>query len=670
MQENRAFDHYYGSLRGVRGFNDRAATPTRFGHDTFMQPLWPHNGTSYMLPFHVQAMTTAAMCMDAPLMEYFTNMGIVDGGRYDYWNVVREAGMGMSFFNRSDLPYYYALCDGFVVGDHYFQSSFTETNPNRMHLFTGSNGLSVGGLPVLYNIEPNPGYEWETMAETLQAANVSWRVYQQHDNFDDNAFAWFRTFQEAQPGSVWFDKGMYRAHDVVAEFTADLAAGTLPQVSWIVGPTNLSEHASYHPAAGEDFSARILRAVQAHPDMYRKMVFILNYDEGGQFYDHLWSPVPPLDQPADGVSTATTKGEVFPFFNASLPIGLGYRVPLIIVSPWTRGNIVYSDVLDHTSVIQLLEQRFNVTCPNISPWRRATAGDMLDAFDWDHPDYSWPELPNTSTYAAEAQYECEHNPAPAVPAEQAFPQQEPGVRIARALRHYFAVSFSISTDGGPALAVRISPSPVSRSGSFIWYDVRRIDTVDPQRFLVEPGKAATAAFPVNPSNYSFALHGVNGFVRTHRGEALPPVMATLLENPSSEAVELRFVRTAAANSGLELALVVTDNAYNTPGSPWAVVLPAGVQETSLTLNISASGFWYDLTAAPGPGGQAAWEQRFMGHMEVGRDTVSDPAMGAGLPGSLYGDRPASPAPLPDSVRYFKRRAGSHKDAKYYKRDEL
>ena len=223
MQENRAFDHYFGMLQGIRGFNDRTATPTRFGKDTFTQPIWPHNDTAYMLPFHVQTMTSAAMCMDAPFMEFFTNLGIVDGGRYDYWNVVREAGMGMSYFNRSDLPYYYSLYDNFLVGDHYFQSTFTETNPNRMHLFTGSNGLSVGSLPVLYNLEPTPGFEWQTMAETLEASNISWRVYQQHDNFDDNAFAWFKTFQEAKPGSVWYDNGMYRAENIVEELKRDMA---------------------------------------------------------------------------------------------------------------------------------------------------------------------------------------------------------------------------------------------------------------------------------------------------------------------------------------------------------------------------------------------------------------------------------------------------------------
>ena len=668
MQENRAFDHYYGTLQGVRGFNDRAATPTRLGKDTFTQPVFPANDTTYMLPFHVQAMTTSAMCMDAPTMEFFTNMGIVDGGRYDYWNIVREAGMGMSYFNRSDLPYYYSLYDNFLVGDHYFQSSFTETNPNRMHLFTGSNGLSVGQLPVLYNTEPDPGYEWPTMAETLEAANISWRVYQQHDNFDDNGFAWFKTFQEAKPGSVWYDKGMYRSRDLIQEFESDIKAGTLPKVSWLVGPTNLSEHATYHPAAGEDFSARILKVVQAYPDVYKKMIFILDYDEGGQFYDHLWTPVPPLNQPVDGISTVTTKGETFPFFEKSLPIGLGYRVPLIIISPWTRGNIVYSDVLDHTSVIQLLEYRFNVTCPNISPWRRATVGNMLSAFDFEHPDYSWPTaLPNTSSYPADAQYECDNLPAPTVPAEQSYPIQEKGVRIARALQHYFAVNVTLNQT---SITVSISTNPASRSGSFIWYDVQRIDTIDPKRYLVEPAKSISDSFPINPNNFSFALHGVNGFVRSHRGSSVPSCTVNLRENPSSDEIDLVFTRTDRSSVDSVESFIVEDKGYKTPGSPWKVSIPSGKMSTVWSLNATASGFWYDLLVKPSAD---QWEQRFMGHMEVGYDTISDPAMAAGVPSLLYGERDATPALLPDSVRMFKRKtSATHKDAMYHKptKDEL
>ena len=257
------------------------------------------------------------------------------------------------------------------------------------------------------------------------------------DNFDDDANFWFATFQEAKPGSPLYDKGVARSAELIADLDKDLAAGVLPSVSWIVGPANVSEHATWHPSAGEDYTARILATIQKYPDVYAKTIILLMYDEGGQFYDHHWAPNPPLN--GEGASTVTTVGED----NGGLPIGLGFRVPLLVVSPWSRGDIVLSETFDHTSVLRLLEVRFNVTCANISPWRRAITGDLTNAFDWAQPDFSWPSLPDTSDYVREAAEECANLPAPSVPAEQSFPLPELGTRRSRALPYEFVV-----VDGG------------------------------------------------------------------------------------------------------------------------------------------------------------------------------------------------------------------------------
>lgn len=155
-----------------------------------------------------------------------------------------------------------------------------------MMLFSGSNGLSVGEEAVLENIEPRPGYNWTTMAEILEENKISWKVYQQVDNFDDNAFAWFNSFQRAQPGSALYDKGMKRYPNAIKEFEKDLQENSLPQVSWIIAPTEKSEHATNHPAAGEDWTAQLLKALQNAPNVYAKSAFILNYDEGGIRYMH------------------------------------------------------------------------------------------------------------------------------------------------------------------------------------------------------------------------------------------------------------------------------------------------------------------------------------------------------------------------------------------------
>ena len=185
MQENRAADHYFGSLNGFRGFNDRAAQLLPSGLPAFAQPSDTRNpGKDYILPFPAWTLNTSSICMAAPTMEYLVDLAMFNGGRLDAWCTAREPGMGMSYMTREDLPYYYALYDSFTVADQYFQSTFTCTDPNRLHLFTGSNGLSVGEPAVVDNNIPHGGLGWESMGETLEAAGISWRVLQQEDNFD------------------------------------------------------------------------------------------------------------------------------------------------------------------------------------------------------------------------------------------------------------------------------------------------------------------------------------------------------------------------------------------------------------------------------------------------------------------------------------------------------
>ena len=178
MQENRAFDHYFGSLQGVRGFNDRTTIPSSHGHENvFYQPVSTDNEGDYMLPFRVDKDQSNMMCMPAPEMLYETDLKIFNDGRMDAWNTARDPGYGMSYFTREDLPYYYTLYDNFLVGDQYYQSTFTQTNPNRLHLFSGSNGLSVGQEAMLDNTEPRPGFNWTTIAEILEENNVTWQVF-------------------------------------------------------------------------------------------------------------------------------------------------------------------------------------------------------------------------------------------------------------------------------------------------------------------------------------------------------------------------------------------------------------------------------------------------------------------------------------------------------------
>eukprot|EP01034_Spumella_vulgaris_P026554 gene26554-33154_t len=248
-------------------------------------------------------------------------------------------------------------------------------------------------------------------ADIFESRNISWKIYQQQDDFDNNAFMWFEWFRSYAAGSDVYDKGQTRYADLVAEFESNMEAGTLPEVSIIIAPKALSEHAPAHPPAGEDLTARLLQALQRNPKVYAESAFILHYDEGGQFFDHHWAPTPPLDSHAVNCSTVTVEGEsnnITSIFieDQSQPIGLGFRVPAIIISPWTRGNIVVSEIFDHTSVIRFLEVRFNFTSNNISPWRRAMTGDLTSFFDFEKPNYTWPLLPDTSSYVEDTDRHC------------------------------------------------------------------------------------------------------------------------------------------------------------------------------------------------------------------------------------------------------------------------
>jgi phospholipase C len=679
MQENRAYDHYYGTHQGVRGFNDRAAVPLRSGFNSLYQPVDQSDLSKYQLPFHTSTMSTSSICMPAPAMDYVHDMLIINEGRYDSWNTGRPAGMGQAFFNRSDLPYYYTLYESFVAGDQYFQSTFTCTDPNRLHLFSGSNGLSMGFLPVLDNTEPVPGWSWETMGETLENAGVSWKVYEQADNFDDNGFSWFASFQKAKPGSPLFDKGQARSADLMEDLRADLAAGKLPQVSWIVGPANVSEHATYHPSAGEAYMSTFIDIIKSFPDVYAKTAIVLNYDEGGQFVDHHWTPTPPSSTPADGMATMETQNEIVKV--TGTPNGLGFRVPLLVVSPWTRGNIVLSEVFDHTSVVRLIERRFNVSCPNISPWRRAVCGDLTSAFDFAHPDFSWPALPDTSNYVKDAETECDTLPAPSVPATQSYTPQEPGTRVSRALPYTFLVSDALSAAAPYTFTVTINVTGAA-GAPFLMLDAPNLATAAPRKFALNAGTGIVDVpqplKPAGASKYALSLHGPNGFVRQFAGDAAQASAAGLSAALSYDAAGGNVVLQLAAGAGAAATFTVSDNAYGLAGSPWSVPVPAGGRVAfPVAVCGAAVGCWYDLSVSEAPTMAASgFQRRFMGRMETGADSISDPAMAAGVPANagrpltgLDRDMPRSADPaahpeVPESHRSWPRTEGEDADHKW------
>jgi phospholipase C len=406
MQENRSFDHYFGTLPGVRGFSDSTAIRLPDGNPVFRQPH-PGHAQGYLTPFRYDTRTTSAQATPGTDHSWPTQHQAWDGGKMDQW-VAAKGPYTMGYFTQDDIPFHWALAQAFTVCDNYHCSVFGPTNPNRLYMWTGMiDPRGTGGGPVTDDspAQDNVILSWTTYPERLERAGISWQVYQEEDNFDDNALAWFTQFARAPAASPLAQRGMRKR--AAGWFEADARAGRLPQVSWLVAPTAQSEHPDYFPAAGAEYIASKLDAIAADEDLWHKTLFILCYDENDGLFDHVPPPAPP----------AGTAGE----FVGGEPIGLGFRVPAIVISPWSAGGHVCSDVLDHTSLIRILERRFGVTEPNISAWRRRTCGDFTTALRFSGGAAGYPRSPSAISLAAAraglltAQREVFANPDPLIP---------------------------------------------------------------------------------------------------------------------------------------------------------------------------------------------------------------------------------------------------------------
>jgi phospholipase C len=268
---------------------------------------------------------------------------------------------------------------------------------------------STRGGPIIRNTTPNGPYRWTTYAERLQRARVPWKVYVENDDFGLNMFINFESFQNAGPGDPLHDNGL--AISDVGAFEEDARHDRLPAVSWILPSGVECEHPDRLPAAGADFVGRKLAAIAANPKVWRKTALILNYDENDGLFDHVPPPIPPPCTPGEFV-----KGE---------PVGGGFRVPAVIVSPWTAGGWVASERFDHTSVLRFLEAFTGVEEPNISEWRRHTFGDLTSAFRFHERHTSFPTLPGTGRALAEAEWSVANLPEPILPegGDQTHPAQ-------------------------------------------------------------------------------------------------------------------------------------------------------------------------------------------------------------------------------------------------------
>ena len=421
MQENRSFDHYFGTLSGVRGFDDPSALTLSTGKNVFHQPD-PQNPNGYLLPFHLDTSSTNAQKLPSTSHAWRVQHRAWNGGKMDSWVPAHRDADGehgpytMGYFKREDIPFHYALAEAFTICDAYHSSVMGPTWPNRLYWMTGTiDPEGSSGGPIIANKVPPQGYGWTTYAERLEQAGVDWGVYQYGavGKRWHNMFKLFTRFRDAPANSPLVVKGMPDTDE--DRFAHDVLNDRLPTVSWMFPSDVENEHPDHLPAAGANFIGRRLSELAANPDVWAKTVFILNYDENDGLFDHVPPPVPPAGTPRE--------------FVQGLPIGGGFRVPCIIVSPWTVGGWVCSQPFDHTSVLQFLERVTGVREPNVTDWRRQTFGDLTSAFRFEQPTRRSPVLPGTSDLLRIAQHTAETLPNPPIPqAAQRQPSQEKGGR--------------------------------------------------------------------------------------------------------------------------------------------------------------------------------------------------------------------------------------------------
>ncbi len=409
MQENRSFDHYYGTYRGVRGFDDHP----RDSLGAFAQK-WPGGRARTLLPFHLDSSTSRGMCtkdLDHSWQAEHLCRGTGHNEAFVSTHVQPDfegpeyGVLTMGYYERKDLPFYYALADAFTIGDNYHCSVLGPTHPNRLMSLSGTIDPSghAGGPVLTTSLSADVVYSvsWDTVPEVLEDAGVSWKVYnptgaifqpaffEQHGILSDAILPYFSQYKN--PSSPLYQKAFLPVYP--DDFMTDLATGRLPAVSWLIPALGYDEHPSSPPALGEYFTSQVVAALAAHPEVWSKTVLFHMYDENDGFFDHVPPPVPPKGTTGEFLTQQALPNDADGIRG---PVGMGFRVPLLVVSPFSRGGHVAPGVFDHTSQLRFLEERFGVKAPNISAWRRATSGDLTSTLHMDRHETAVPALPSTA----------------------------------------------------------------------------------------------------------------------------------------------------------------------------------------------------------------------------------------------------------------------------------
>jgi phospholipase C len=767
MQENRSFDHCYGTLQGVRGFDDPRAMHLPNNNLVWLQSN--KAGKTY-IPFNLDIKNSKATWMQSLPHSWDNQVDARNQGKMDGWLESKKSGnpeyanmpLTMGYYDRNDIPFYYALADAFTVCDQNFCSALTGTSPNRSYYWSGTirEQQDENSPAHVYNGEIDyRDVNWKTFPERLEEAGVSWKVYQNElsvgvglegeeddwlANFTDNDLEFFKQYNvrlhkahrdnlpkelaalekavselQKQPQTAevakelkkkkaqleevkteiaeWtaerfdkltdFEKSIHQKAfvtnindpdyhkletlayddngvkrevkvpkgDPLHQFRADVNNGQLPTVSWLVASSNFSDHPG-SPWYGAWYISEVLDILTKNPEVWKKTIFVLNYDENDGYFDHVAPFIPPHSaKPETGkcstgldTSVEHVTGEQIDKIKDSdgdrrreSPIGLGFRVPMVIASPWSRGGWVNSQVFDHTSCLQFLETFLNKKTgkklhdTNISDWRRTVCGDLTSVFrPYNGEKIAYPvsldrdktiqgiynskfkELPHNFKELAEQDINTV-NKQPA--SFKTFPQQEKGKRRSCALPYELHAnghlnktrdSFELSMKCGLASGAPFNVS--THAGKMQVWD-----------FAVKAGDEISYAWHLNNFEngiYQLVLNGPNGFQRHFAGsENDPEITITVLYSKTGD-LEIELVN---SNKTKPYNLTITDHAYKQPAQK--IALKPGTKIRKV-INLQGSNQWYDLGIAAD--GSDTFVRRYAGRVETGQHGFTDPAIGA------------------------------------------
>jgi len=712
MLENRSFDSYFGTYKGVRGYGDRFVLPAPNGQNIFYQTYTKTTPVSTYTPYHLDETKGNAQRAGGTPHTWSDAQAGWDHGRMYKWPDAKTH-LSLGYYEDAEVPFQRALAEAFTVCDHYHCGMHTGTIANRLFYWSGTNGpngvspsdgsrVEIAALNNQFNGgndigASTDGWTWTTYADRLEKGGVSWKVYQSLiDNFGCNEMMSFRHWRAAveqmpaerrpvyvastditQPVNLagpFYDPaiddklsplakgfGNTMPYGFLETFRDDIANGKLPEVSWIIAPSAYSEHPGpSSPAKGGWYVQEVLNALTANPDIWSKTVLLINFDENDGFFDHLPSPAVPSINPdgsSAGKTTLASSDLAVEYHNYTpatssqpaidgRPYGPGPRVPMWVVSPWSRGGWVNSQVFDHTSTLMFLEKRFGVIEPQISRYRRTVCGDLTSAFNFAFPNNErLPTLAGTKTKDEVDSLTAAQQALPKItpPTDTILPQQATGVRPSRALPYELHVHAQTNASNSTVSLAFVNTGHVG--AVFHVYDKLNLDLI-PRRYAVEPGKTLEDVWTVSSDNgglYDLWVLGPNGFNRQFKGtlnrmqspQAPVPEIRIAYDNIGGGLLMqlrnagpgiMRFTVKSNGVYGHLLALAMPPlSAVPHPGNNSWDVTVHGHQPVELSWKLDSTGQWYDFVVTSDY--DTTFYRRIAGRVETGRHSVSDPAMG-------------------------------------------